>query len=173
MKDADPPRYEARRATSWLVLFMTHIASCGAGAVIKNTTESGESFIDDTDPNFRQKLAKRLGMKRHQSDVEAIRATRAAGDAEAEAADSGSGSSGESQSSDDDESEELQYMQKYNGVNFRVDDHNTKRFEKACDDYKAASIKVAGLLRTACADARLPQSDPIVEIRFVESHRNL
>ena len=81
MKDADPPRYEARRATSWLVLFMTHIASCGAGAVIKNTTESGESFIDDTDPNFRQKLAKRLGMNRHQSDVEAIRATRAAGDA--------------------------------------------------------------------------------------------
>ena len=34
--DADPPRFEARRATSWLVLFMTHVASCGAGAVIKN-----------------------------------------------------------------------------------------------------------------------------------------
>ena len=70
MKDADPPRYEARRATSWLVLFMTHVASCGAGAVIKNSQESGQSFIDDTDPEFRQKMAKRLGTNRHQSDVD-------------------------------------------------------------------------------------------------------
>ena len=46
--DADPPRYEARRATSWLVLFITHVASCGAGAVIKNANEPGAEFIDAT-----------------------------------------------------------------------------------------------------------------------------
>ena len=37
--DADPPRFEARRATQWLIYFMTHVASCGAGAVIKNSQE--------------------------------------------------------------------------------------------------------------------------------------
>ena len=42
--DADPPRFEARRATSWLVLFMTHVASCGAGAVIKNANQPGAEF---------------------------------------------------------------------------------------------------------------------------------
>ena len=78
--DADPPRFEARRATSWLVLFMTHIASCGAGAVIKNANEPGAVFIDATDANFRQKLAMRLGMARHSADDEAIRATRQSGD---------------------------------------------------------------------------------------------
>ena len=39
--DADPPRFEARRATSWLVLFMTHIASCGAGAVRARNEANG------------------------------------------------------------------------------------------------------------------------------------
>ena len=63
--DADPPRFEARRATSWLVLFMTHVASCGAGTVIKNAHEPGAEFIDATDADFRQKLAMRLGMARH------------------------------------------------------------------------------------------------------------
>ena len=43
MTDVDPPRYEARHATSWLVLFMTHVASCGAGAVIKSSQEPGQS----------------------------------------------------------------------------------------------------------------------------------
>ena len=42
--DADPPRFEARRATQWLIYFMTHVASCGAGAVIKNSQEPGASF---------------------------------------------------------------------------------------------------------------------------------
>ena len=54
--DADPPRFEARRATSWLVLFMTHIASCGAGAVIKSSSQPGPEFIDATGADFRQKL---------------------------------------------------------------------------------------------------------------------
>ena len=74
--DADPPRFEARRATSWLVLFMTHVASCGAGTVIKNANEPGAEFIDATDADFRQKLAMRLGMARHSADAEAIQATR-------------------------------------------------------------------------------------------------
>ena len=34
--DADPPRFEARRATQWLIYFMTHVASCGAGIYIVN-----------------------------------------------------------------------------------------------------------------------------------------
>ena len=57
--DADPPRFEARRATSWLVLFMTHIASCGAGAVIKSSSQPGHEFMDATGADFRQKLAMR------------------------------------------------------------------------------------------------------------------
>ena len=68
--DADPPRYEARRATSWLVLFITHCASCGAGAVIKNANELGAEFVDATDAHFRQKLAKRLGMAQHSADAD-------------------------------------------------------------------------------------------------------
>ena len=78
MTDVDPPRYEARHATSWLVLFMTHVASCGAGAVIKSSQESGPSYIDSSDPEFRQKVATRLGMARHPDDVAAIRVTREA-----------------------------------------------------------------------------------------------
>ena len=151
MTDVDPPSYDARRATSWLVLFMTHVASCGAGAVIKSSQEPGQSYIDYTDPEFRQKLATRLGMARHRADVEAIQATReAARTAEAEADRDGSGDdSGGSGSGSSDDDEEAEYN-KYNGANFRVDDHNTKRFEKACDDYKSASIRTAGMLRTAC-----------------------
>ena len=76
MTDVEPPSYDARRATAGLVLFMTHVASCGAGAVIKNSQEPGQSYIDCTDPEFRQKLATRLGMARHRADVEAIQATR-------------------------------------------------------------------------------------------------
>ena len=78
MTDVDPPRYEARHATSWLVLFMTHVASCGAGAVIKSSQEPGQSYIDSSDPEFRQKVATRLGMARHPDDVAAIRSTREA-----------------------------------------------------------------------------------------------
>ena len=149
MTDVDPPSYDARRATSWLVLFMTHVASCGAGAVIKNSQEPGQSYIDCTDPEFRQKLAKRLGMARHRTDVAAIQATREAAQADAEADRDGSGDdSGGSGSGSSDSDEEAEYN-KYNGANFRVDDHNTKRFEKACDDYKSASIRTAGMLRTA------------------------
>ena len=98
--DADPPRFEARRATSWLVLFMTHVASCGAGTVIKNAHEPGAEFIDATDADFRQKLAMRLGMARHSADAEAIQATREAGGGNAEAGSkSGSGSTGDDETS--------------------------------------------------------------------------
>ena len=81
----DPPRFEARRAISWLVLFMTHVASCGAGAVIKNRNEPGTEFIDATDPEFRLKLAIRLGMARHSKDAAAMEATREPGGGKAEA----------------------------------------------------------------------------------------
>ena len=96
--DADPPRYEARHATSWLVLFITHVASCGAGAVVKNANEPGAEFIDVTDAHFRQKLAKRLGMAQHSADAEQVQATRVAvrkADAEAASGRDGSGSSDE------------------------------------------------------------------------------
>ena len=113
MTDVDPPSYDARRATSWLVLFMTHVASCGAGAVIKSSQEPGQSYIDYTDPEFRQKLATRLGMARHRADVEAIQATReAARTAEAEADRDGSGDdsggSGSGSSDDDEESARME-----------------------------------------------------------------
>ena len=123
--DADPPRFEARRATQWLIYFMTHVASCGAGAVIKNSHEPGASFIDASGSEFRQKLAKRLGMGRHSADVEAIQATRDAAKAGAEAASGGEGGSGPSDedSSSDEDDDDAEYMKKYNGANFRVDDH--------------------------------------------------
>ena len=51
--DADPPRFEARRATQWLIYFMTHVASCGAGAVIKNSHEPG-AFHSNTHLFWRE-----------------------------------------------------------------------------------------------------------------------
>ena len=76
---------------------------------------------------LRQKLAKRLGMARHRTDVAAIQATREAAPADAEADRDGSGDdSGGSSSGSSDGDEEAEYS-KYNGANFRVDDHNTKR----------------------------------------------
>ena len=97
-------------------------------------------------------------MAQHSADAEKVKATRVAerkADAEAASGRSCSGSSGDEADSatsegDDDIDEKVQ---KYFGAVFRVDDHNTKRFEKACDDYKAAAVKVAGFLRTACTTA--------------------
>ena len=65
--DSDPPRYDERRAVSWLVLFMTHIAAAGAAVLTENATGGGGAveIIDHTDPHFRSKLAKRLGLAEH------------------------------------------------------------------------------------------------------------
>ena len=60
----------------WLVLFMTHVASCGAAVVTENVTNRrGDvvEIIDHTDPHLRRKLAKRLGMAEHPDDVVGMR----------------------------------------------------------------------------------------------------
>ena len=79
MSDVDPPCYDARCVTSWLVLFMTHVASCGAAAVIceDSNTDQDVSIIDASNPNFRLKMAKRLGMPRHPDNMKAIKAAAA------------------------------------------------------------------------------------------------
>ena len=42
---------------SWLILFMMHVASCGAAAVIReNSNKQGVSIIDASDTDFRRKL---------------------------------------------------------------------------------------------------------------------
>ena len=144
---------------AWLVLFMTHVASYKAAAVIETAELSqGGTIFDHTDPNLRRKLAKRLGMDQHSDDVkvvkdavaEAAEASAAVGAQEAEQKSSGSGS-GTSSSADDvsDASDDDDMPAGVSGVNFRVTDRNSHRFEKKVDAYETASRKIAGWLRTA------------------------
>jgi hypothetical protein len=82
----DPPPYDERNAMAWLVLFMTHVATYKAAAVIE-TAElcRGGTIFDHTDPNLRRKLAKRLGMDQHPDDVKVVQdAVAAAAEAPAE-----------------------------------------------------------------------------------------